>query len=191
VSASTGEDRETEQPSAQAGIPGRQSGPEAERERFQEDDHADRVGERDVREMENDQDSQRWDSEQKEPRLEACRDEPLLHRRPPSERYQLDETAREDVRRADRDNRSDDDENEVERFQGSPAVVHDQQTDQGNCRSDDTADDRGPRGQVERVVLHSGEPTLLLRLRSLRAFPGQSVCAAAEQRFLPLEKRVA
>jgi hypothetical protein len=83
--------------------------PEAEREGFQPDDDADRVGERDIRELENEQDSQRWDCEQEEPQLEARRDEPLSHRRRPSERHQLDETAREDVRRADRDNRTDDD----------------------------------------------------------------------------------
>jgi hypothetical protein len=97
-------------------------------------------------------------SRRKEPQLEARRDEPLLHRRRSSE-LQLDETAREDVRRADRDNRTVDDRDDVERLQGSPAVVDDQHTDQRDCRGDDTADDRGPRRQVERVVPHSGEPT--------------------------------
>lgn len=60
----TGEDRTPERPSAQAGIPGRQSGPETERKGLQPDDDADGVGERDAREMENEQDSQRWDGEQ-------------------------------------------------------------------------------------------------------------------------------
>jgi hypothetical protein len=81
----TGEDRKPEHTSAQPGIPGRQSGPEGERDGFQQDDDADRVSEREIREMENQQDSQRWDGEQEEPQLEARRDEPLLDRRPSSE----------------------------------------------------------------------------------------------------------
>ena len=101
--------------------------------------------------------------------LEARRDEPLFHRRPSADRYQLDESVREDVRRADRDNRTDDDESGVERFQGRPAVVNDQQTDQGDRRRDDAADDLRPGRQVERVVTHSGEPTLRVRLRRRRS----------------------
>ena len=58
-----------------------------------------------LRELKNEQDSQRWDCGQEKPRLEARRDAPLLCRWRSSERYQLDETAREDVRRADPDNR--------------------------------------------------------------------------------------
>ena len=52
-------------PGYQAASPAR----EAEREGFQPDDDADRVGERDIREIENEQESQRWDGEQEEPQL--------------------------------------------------------------------------------------------------------------------------
>jgi hypothetical protein len=106
-----------------------------------------------MREFKNEQESQRWDCEQEEPQLEARRDEPLL-RRWRSERYQLDETAREDVRRADRDNRTDDDATTSNSFQGSPAVIDDQHTDQSDRRGDDTPDDSRLRRQVERVVPH-------------------------------------
>ena len=152
----TGEDRDHEQPSAQAGVPACQADPEAERKRLQPDDPADRIDERDIRKTKNEQNNERWDGEQEKPRLKARHDEPLPHRRPSAELHQLDDAAREDVGCADRDNRSDDDENDVDRLQGGPTVIDDQDADQGDRRCDDTADDRGPRRQVERVVRHSG-----------------------------------
>ena len=91
--------------------------------------------------MENEQDSQRRDGEQEEPQLEARRHEPL-RRRPSSELYQLDETVREDVRRADRDNWTDDDRTTSNCFKAAHRRRR-SVADQRDRRGDDTAEDRG------------------------------------------------
>ncbi len=93
----TGEHRDHERPPTQARIPGSKSSPESERQRFQQDDGADRVGERDTREVEDEQDEKRWDGQEEEPGLESDRREPLSPRRPPAELDLLDEVGRKDV----------------------------------------------------------------------------------------------